>query len=60
MSNETLKYNWVHGILKLVVKGGVLLIPLAMNFIPETWLQLTVGGVLYLLVDYLQKLYTSL
>lgn len=53
-------YSFVKSIGKFLVKGGVLVLPLLIHFLPASVLNLTLGGAGYLLVDFLQKKYTTL
>jgi len=53
------KYSFWQSLLKMVVKVGVFLLPLLIHFLPSGWLDLTIGGVLYMVLDWLQKKYTT-
>ena len=53
------KYNFWQSVLKMVVKFGVAVLPVAITLLPLEWQNLTIGGALYLVLDFLQKRYTS-
>jgi len=53
------KYSFGKSLLKLAIKGGILVIPFAFTLLPKEWLNITLGSALYLLLDYIQKVYTT-
>lgn len=55
-----MEYNFFHSLLKTVLRGVLLIGPLAIHLVPATWLGLTLGGVLVLGFDKLKAVYTSL
>jgi hypothetical protein len=55
-----MNYNIWSGLLKAIVKGSVFSLPMILTVLPQEWLNLTVGTLGYLLLDFLQKKYTSL
>lgn len=55
-----MKYNFWTSVAKMLVKVGVLAIPLVIGLLPKEWMDLTLGGVLYLVLDFAQKKYTSI
>jgi hypothetical protein len=44
----------------MVIKVGVLLLPALISLLPQGWMDLTIGGALYLILDWLQKKYTTI
>lgn len=53
------EYSFWKSFLKMVVKVGVLAIPLVIGLLPKEWMDLTLGGALYMLLDWMQKKFTT-
>ena len=55
-----MKYNIWSSFLKAVVKGSVFALPIVVSLLPKEWMDITVGTLGYMLIDFVQKKYTSL
>lgn len=53
-------YSFWKSLLKTVIKLFVFLVPLLVPLLPQAWMDITVGGILYMGADWLQKKYTTL
>lgn len=54
------QYNWLGSLIKALVKGSVFALPVLMTLVPEAWLNITLGTMGYMLIDFLQKRFTTL
>ncbi len=57
---QTQKYNFWVSFTKMLIKVGALATPLVLALLPNEWVNLTLGGALYMLLDFLQKKYTTI
>lgn len=55
-----MQYKIGRSFVKAIVKGGVFALPLILPLVPQAWLNLTIGTLAYMLLDYLQREYTTL
>lgn len=55
-----MNYNFLHSFLKTIVRGLLLVGPMAIHFLPATWMSITLGGLLVLFFDWLKAFYATL
>lgn len=55
-----MQYNFWHSVLKTLVRLSIILIPVAMTWLPKEWMNITLGGGLMLSFDWLKAKFASL
>lgn len=55
-----MEYNIGGSFLKAIIKGSVFALPIVISLLPKEWMDVTVGTLGYMLIDFLQKKFTSL
>ena len=53
-------YNWKNSLLKALVKGSAFAFPIVIAMLPKEWMNLTLGTIVYMALDYVQKKHTNL
>lgn len=53
-----MKYSLTKGVVKSVVSVVLVGVPLVLQVLPEAWMNMTVGGALVLLVNFLKVKYS--
>jgi hypothetical protein len=53
-------YSFGQSVLKTLIRGVLLLGPIAIHFLPVGWMSMTLGGALVLIFDWLKAKYPSL
>lgn len=48
------KYSFLIGLRKAVVNTALITAPMLINLVPQDWLNLTLGGALYMVLNYLK------
>ncbi len=56
---QTQEYSFAKSFGKTVIRVCVLLIPIAMTWLPAEWMNITLGGVLMMIFDWLKAKYAS-
>jgi len=54
------KYSFWTSFIKTLVRLGIMLLPVAMTFLPQEWMNITLGGVLMMVFDKLKAQYNVL
>lgn len=49
-----MNYSFLKGLLKAVTNALIFIVPLAVTVLPQEWMNVTLSGALYMLVNYLK------
>lgn len=52
--NYSTGYSFLTGLKKTLIQMAIFGLPMVVTLLPETWMNLTVGGILALIVNYLK------